>query len=238
MANEMTREQILASIVPKSDQLTADDLLAGPMTVTIAGVSAGTAEQPVNVRLHGEARVYRPCKTMRRVLVHLWSDDGHAWIGRRMTLVHDPEVKFGGVKVGGIRISHMSDIPAAASIAVTLSKAGGQAKKGVVTIQPMAAVKATSAPRPAPQDSAHEVLTFGDQSWSRTQRGAMGWANTINEAIAYADSAGDRAGALAILAAQRPALEDVADKLPASSPAVAAIIAVLDYGAQIEDAGE
>lgn len=230
MANEMTREQILASIVPKSDQINADDLLAGPMTVTVAGVSAGTAEQPVNIRLHGEARVYRPCKTMRRVLVHLWGDDGHAWIGRRMTLVHDPEVKFGGVKVGGIRISHMSDIAALASIAVMLSKAGGQAKKGVVTIQPLA--KASPAP---PQDLAHEVLTFSGQSWSRTTRGAQDWANAIGKAIADANSAGDRAGALAILTAQRPALDDVADKLPASSPAAAAILAVLDYGAQIED---
>ena len=238
MTNEITREQILASIVPKSDQINADDLLARPMTVTIAGVSAGTAEQPVNIRLHGEARVYRPCKTMRRVLVHLWGDDGHAWIGRRVTLVHDPEVKYGGVKVGGIRISHMSDIPATATIAVMLTKAGGQAKKGVVTIQPLAAVKATSEPRPAPQDLAHETITFAGQSWPRTTRGAQDWANTIGKAIADANSAGDRAAALAIFTAQRPALKDAADKLPASSPAAAAILAVLDYGAQVEGAGE
>lgn len=229
MANEMTREQILASIVPKSDQLNADDLLAGPMTVTIAGVSAGTAEQPVNIRLHGEARVYRPCKTMRRVLVHLWGDDGHAWIGRRMTLVHDPEVKFGGVKVGGIRISHMSDIPAAAAIAVTLSKAGGQTKKGVVTIQQLAAVKATSAPRPAPQDLAHEVLTFGDQSWSRTARGAQDWANAIGKAAAGSLTDAGRA----ILKEYGPQLVAVRDKLPEGHNARIAIEAVLDYQEQL-----
>lgn len=94
--------------------------------------------------------------------------------------------------------------------------------------------KDTASPAP-PQDLAHEVLTFSGQSWSRTTRGAQDWANAIGKAIADANSAGDRAGALAILTAQRPALDDVADKLPASSPAAAAILAVLDYGAQIED---
>ena len=95
-----------------------------------------------------------------------------------------------------------------------------------------------SGPVAPPQDLAHDVLTFAGQSWSRTTRGAQDWANAIGKAIADANSAGDRAGALAILAAQRPALDDVADKLPASSPAAAAILAVLDYGAQIESAGE
>lgn len=229
MANEMTREQILASIVPKSDQLNADDLLAGPMTVTIAGVSAGTAEQPVNIRLHGEARVYRPCKTMRRVLVHLWGDDGHAWIGRRMTLVHDPEVKFGGVKVGGIRISHMSDIPAATSIAVMLSKAGGQAKKGVVTIQPLDAVKATpAAPDPAkPQPSA--PLTFDGAEYPRTVRGAMDWANAIGKAAA--GSLPD--AARAIFEEYGPQLVAVRDKFPEGNNARIAIEAVLDYQEQL-----
>lgn len=97
------------------------------------------------------------------------------------------------------------------------------------------AAMATPAPQPAPQDLAHEVLTFAGKSWARTTRGAQDWANAIGKAIADANSAGDRAGALAILTAQRPALDDVADKLPASSPAAAAILAVLDYGAQIED---
>lgn len=97
--------------------------------------------------------------------------------------------------------------------------------------------KDTASPAP-PQDLAHEVLTFAGKSWARTTRGAQDWANAIGKAIADANSAGDRAGALAILAAQRPALEDVANKLPAGNTATAAILAVLDYGAQIEDAGE
>ena len=110
MTQQMTREQILASVVPKSDQWNYDDLIGGPVTVTVAGVSAGAADQPVNVRLVNDKKFYRPCKSMRRVLIMLWGDDGHKWVGRSMTLFGDPNVKFGGVAVGGIRISHMSDI--------------------------------------------------------------------------------------------------------------------------------
>ena len=47
---------------------------------------------------------------------------GHAWIGRSMTLYNDPEVKFGGVMVGGIRISHMSHIERDIALSLTSTK--------------------------------------------------------------------------------------------------------------------
>lgn len=223
MANEMTREQILASIVPNSDQLTADDFLAGPRTFTVAGISPGNKEQPVNIRLQGEERVYRPCKTFRRVLVHLWSDDGHVWIGRRMTLFRNPEVKYGRVKIGGIQISHLSGIPGPAEVTVTESKlAGGQIKKMVVKILPLA--------EPHAEDRSHEVLTFGDQSWSRTARGAQDWANAIGKAAAGAASSDD---GRAIFAEYGTQLVAVRDKFPEGHPTRIAIDAVLDYQEQI-----
>ena len=120
--NDMTREEILASIVPKSDQINFDDLISGPITVEVAGVSAGTAEQPVNIRLVGEKRYYRPSKSMRRLLVAMWGDDGHAWVGRSMTLYGDPAVAFGGVQVGGIKISHMSNIDKPTQVLLTVTR--------------------------------------------------------------------------------------------------------------------
>jgi len=50
------------SIIPKSDQLNAEDFLAAPRTVTIEKVTAGTAEQPVDVHLveFPGARTSRP----------------------------------------------------------------------------------------------------------------------------------------------------------------------------------
>src|SRR4051812_24998120 len=94
-------------IVPKSDQLNADDLLAGPRTITIREVTIrpGT-EQPVSIFFDGDnGKPYKCCKSMARVLVAAWGADANNYIGRSATLYCDPKVKWGGMQVGGIRIS-------------------------------------------------------------------------------------------------------------------------------------
>ena len=59
-----------AVIIPKSDQINADTLLAGPMTATIKSVHIhGGQEQPVSIELEETPLFYRPCKSMSRVLV-------------------------------------------------------------------------------------------------------------------------------------------------------------------------
>ena len=110
------------TIAPKSDQLNADDLLTGPITVTITGVSRGNSEQPVNIAITGGYQPYKPCKSMRRVMIALWGDNGHEWVGKSMRLYCDPDVKFGGVKVGGIRVSHMSGIDGRQSLMLTTTR--------------------------------------------------------------------------------------------------------------------
>lgn len=118
----MTDAYLKASIEPKSDQLNADDLLAGPMTVTVRKVKQGPSkEQPVEIVVDGH-RPYRPCKSMRRVLIACWGDKGAEWAGRSMTLYADPSVKFGGVAVGGIRVSHLSHIEHDASMMLTTTR--------------------------------------------------------------------------------------------------------------------
>lgn len=114
-----------STIVPKSDQLNADDLIGRSITVTVTAVKAGESpDQPVSVHIDGGYKPYKPCKSMRRVLILIWGDNGNAWVGRRLTMYCDPEVKFGGVKVGGIRISHMSDLEAdVITISMTVTKA-------------------------------------------------------------------------------------------------------------------
>ena len=116
--NDMT-----AVIQPKSDQVNADDFIGGPRTYTIEGVaiSPGT-EQPVQIKLAGEPRVWRPCKSMSRVLVAGWGPDAKAYTGRSVTLYRDPKVKWGGMEVGGIRISHMSHIEKDMLIQLTATK--------------------------------------------------------------------------------------------------------------------
>ena len=126
---------ILQTITPKSDQLNADDLISGPATVTVTGVKRGSAEQPVAVELSGyEGRPYKPCKSMRRVLVAIWGDRPGEWVGRSMTLYCDPEVKFGGMRVGGIRISHMSHIDKPTVLLLTATRG----KKSEMKIEPLA----------------------------------------------------------------------------------------------------
>jgi hypothetical protein len=112
------------TIIPKSDQLNADDFDTGPKTITITRVSPHNGDnQPINVFYEGDnGKPYRPCKSMRRVMVHAWGIDGNAYAGRSMTLYRDPEVTFGANKTGGIRISHMSHIDRDMSIILTSSK--------------------------------------------------------------------------------------------------------------------
>lgn len=98
------------SIQPRSDQLNAEDMLSGPMTVTIREVRAGAAEQPFDFMLVETDRAYRPSKTMRRLIVAAWGPDANQYAGRRLTLYREPSITFGGQRVGGIRISHMSHI--------------------------------------------------------------------------------------------------------------------------------
>ena len=121
---------IAKSIVPKSDQLNAEDLLGGPITVTVTDVKQGTAEQPIAIIIDGERQPYKPCKTMRKMLVFCWSDQAANWIGKRMTLYADPDVKWAGVAVGGIRISHLSGIES--QVMLMLSETKGKRKPIVV----------------------------------------------------------------------------------------------------------
>lgn len=114
------------TIAPKSDQTNADDLIAGPRTITVTRVTGneGAPDQPISIHYEGDdGRPFKPCKSMRRVLVQLWGPDGNKYVGRSMTLYRDPGVKFGGIEVGGIRISHMTDIAEPMILQLTASKA-------------------------------------------------------------------------------------------------------------------
>ena len=121
------------TIAPKSDQLNYDDVAKQPLTVTVETLKAGAAEQPIDIVLAETDRVYRPCKSMRRVLVAAWGDKGKDWIGQRLTLYGDPDVKFGGVALGGIRISHVSGIDAPLTIKLTTTRS----KRADYTVRPI-----------------------------------------------------------------------------------------------------
>lgn len=123
------------AIVPKSDQINADDLISGPITVTIKEVRPGSTEQPVNVDLvEFPGRAYRPSKSMSRVLVAVWGKESSAYSGRRLKLVRNPDITFGREKVGGIEIAAMSHLDKTASIALTATRG----KKRLFKVEPLA----------------------------------------------------------------------------------------------------
>lgn len=115
---------ISKTIEPKSDQLNADDLIGGPKTIKIRDVKAiDTETQPVSIYFDGDNnKPYKPSKGMRRVLVGIWGSDAKAFIGRSLTLYRDDKVKFGGLEVGGIRISHASHIDKPVRVLETVSR--------------------------------------------------------------------------------------------------------------------
>lgn len=134
------------TITPKSDQLNADDLIAGPRTITVTQVLlTGAGDQPVAIRFQGDDnKPYKPCKSMRRLLIAVWGPDGNVYAGRAMTLFKDDSVMFGGEAVGGIRISHVSHIDQPVTIPLTVSRA----KRKPYTVHPLR----QQAPAPALSD--------------------------------------------------------------------------------------
>lgn len=148
------------SIAPKSDQLNADDLLTGPMTVTIQEVTQGNAEQPVNVAtVETPGRPYKPSKSMRRVMVAAWGRDASAYAGRQMVLYCNPKIKFGGAEVGGIEISHMTGLDADLKVSLTATRG----KKRLHTVKPLA----TPAPYAPSRDFITEVQAATDTDAKR-----------------------------------------------------------------------
>lgn len=100
---------ITDTLAPKSDQMDAIELTE-PRMFTIERVTAGSADQPVNIHLAEFPRPWRPAKSMRRVLAHCWGVETDHWIGRRVLLYCDPRVKWAGEEIGGIRIQALSHI--------------------------------------------------------------------------------------------------------------------------------
>lgn len=146
------------TIAPKTDQLNADSLIAGPITIRVTKVTAtGVKDQPISIHYEGDAgKPYKPGLSMRRVLYLLWGKDGASYVGRSMTLFREPTIKFGGDVVGGIRISHMSDI-GDKPITVPLTVTRGSRKP--FTVEPLRVEpKASKAGRTIPE----RIATFRD----------------------------------------------------------------------------
>ena len=141
----MNKEELQQCAAAKSDQIDADNLIGGiTMDVTIKAVQRGPSnEQPLQLVLEETDKFYRPSKTYRRALIGCFGDEPSNWIGKRLRLVRNPDTMFGGVKVGGIEVSH-------ASIAepVVFMLAAKRGKKSQVSINVIPAIQK---PTPMPE---------------------------------------------------------------------------------------
>jgi hypothetical protein len=104
------------------------DYLTGPRVFTVAGASDYLDEKrrpKVSVHLaEAPDRPFKPSATNLRLIVIGWGQDDTTWVGRRIKLDLDPEVRFGGEKVGGIRVVALSDMeqPFTAKLPTTRGK--------------------------------------------------------------------------------------------------------------------
>jgi hypothetical protein len=126
-----------STIIPKSDQLNADQLLGNDMPITVTSVTlSASPDQPLTIHYDGEnGRPFKPCKTMRKVLIALWGEDGNTWIGRSMLLFCDTKVKWAGEEVGGIRIKAVSHIDCDKMLSLTETR-GKKAKIKIMKMLP------------------------------------------------------------------------------------------------------
>ncbi len=168
------------TIMANSNQLTADDLIGRELTIEITDVAGGgTKEQPVTIHYAGEdGKPWKPCKTMRRILVGAWGKDGKSYIKRKITLYRDPEVQYGGQKVGGIRISHLSHIDKP----LTMSLTATSKSKKPITIQPLKDVAPVAKKATEPKkdvDWYKSELTIAAERGTEFLKNA--WINTPEE---------------------------------------------------------
>lgn len=154
----------------KSSQQNYDEYLGGvTRTVTVTDVTAGTAEQPVNLELaEFPGKPYKPNKSMRRILVLAWGPDSSAYVGRRLTIRGNPDVMFGGSVVGGLEIAAMSHIDKPLKTPLTVKRGS----KRMYTVNPL--------PDVAPQrdwlaeltKAGNDLAAIGALGQAATQAGA------------------------------------------------------------------
>lgn len=175
---------MLATIVPKSDQLNADDLMGGKtLTITVTKVVIAAGDQPVSVHFDGDqGKPYKPGKSMRRALVKVWGPDANAYTGRSMTLYRDDSVRFGGIDVGGIRISHMSHIDEP----MTMALADKKGSKKPFRVLPLATAKPAQKWR-SYNPSGKEVAADSVAQWVKWNTAFIKAFETAEAVQAWAD---------------------------------------------------
>lgn len=126
---------LLKAAEPATTQLVYDDFSSGPRDclITEARLVHTDAGVDLYLWLEGYERPWKVPKGMQRFIIACWTDDHEELAGHRFRLYGEPNVEYGGKKVGGIRISHMDTITTAFTGKLTVKR--GQ--KIPYTIEPL-----------------------------------------------------------------------------------------------------
>lgn len=183
--------KLAETIVPKSDQLNADDLLTGPRTITITDVDLVSGDQPLHVHYEGEnGRPWKPSKSMRRVMIGMWGDESTNWIGQSVTVFCDPSVRLRGQEVGGIRISHATGIDREFVILLTVTRAKREPYKVNPLTYEVNPLKVEKAKAPAPPAAeTHDIALLQDVGRSKAEQGTAllrEWYSNLDKAAKLA----------------------------------------------------
>lgn len=128
-------DDISDTLKSKSNQWCADDLTSGPVTVTITGTDKDLSnDRPIAIHFENDGgKPWRPCLTMRRLISHFWGPNRPSYIGRSLVIYRDPSAVFGGLQVGGIRVSHIDGIEKPENVVLQENNK----KKKTYTVQPL-----------------------------------------------------------------------------------------------------
>lgn len=146
--------ELIETLAPKSDQLNATDLIAGPRRLKITKVVLNDdPKQKASIFFEGDnGKPYKPCLSMRRLLVLIYGK-GTSLTGKEIVVFRDPEVVYAGEKVGGIVISHASHITTTQRHVLPVSKG----KNRVYVVEPLK-TQTKPEPQPTPQETPANTL--------------------------------------------------------------------------------
>ena len=102
---------ITPALQAKSDQLNAEDLITGPITVHVTGGYLAEGNRLVVELAEYPQRPWLASRGMAKFIGAIWGTETDEWAkNAAITLFRNPEVVYGGKAVGGIQIQAISGI--------------------------------------------------------------------------------------------------------------------------------
>lgn len=157
------------TLIAKSDQLNAVDVIGAEKVLTITSVDVKqSGDQPVIIHYEGEAgRPWKPCLTVRRILSELWTRQSDNWVGQSVSVHRDPTVKWAGEPHGGIRPHAATGLDSTVVIKLKEERGG---KPKAFEIKPLRMTTATkSEPRAVVQFSMENYRAAVDKIVKESQ---------------------------------------------------------------------